>query len=215
MQSILVSDISLGDRRRAVRSEGKIRELKRSITQDGLLFPIVLTDDHRLVAGFHRLMAVMELVAEGVAIRYRGKSVEPGCIPFLYEKAVEERAVLRAELEERLRGGDLTPVGRASAVTRLHEIYAMQAEGPWSTGDTARRLRELKALNVEAGMAKAQVSRAFLISRFADDPDVAAAQTDRDAYSAACKKNEAALAAALGVSNDEILSETFMDKLIE
>jgi ParB family transcriptional regulator, chromosome partitioning protein len=58
---IAIDEIVIGNRMRAV---GDVTELASSINEIGLLNPITITKDNRLVAGAHRIAVKAELVSE-------------------------------------------------------------------------------------------------------------------------------------------------------
>jgi len=58
--SILISDIIIGDKRRDVKSD-YVQKLADSIKQIGLINPITISPDNRLIAGYHRLQAFVQL----------------------------------------------------------------------------------------------------------------------------------------------------------
>lgn len=100
-----VDEIVVGERRR--EDLGDISPLAQSIQQYGLLHPVVVDDENRLIAGERRLRAVQALGWNVVAIRVVGSLTES-----------ERREV---ELEENLRRKDLTPYERSRTVGRLIE----------------------------------------------------------------------------------------------
>ncbi len=103
--SIPIADIKIGSKRREVRDIG---ELARSIGQLGLLNPITVTEDYRLIAGLHRLRAY-ELL---------GHSEIPAVVQCLNDMDTE-----LAEIDENLVRNDLTILERAQALRRRQEIY--------------------------------------------------------------------------------------------
>lgn len=58
--SILISDIIIGDKRRDVKPD-YVQKLTDSIKQVGLINPITIAPDNRLIAGYHRLQAFIQL----------------------------------------------------------------------------------------------------------------------------------------------------------
>lgn len=65
---VRVDEIKVGPRRRQLNLE-KVDELAGSIAQVGLLQPIVVTPDGRLVAGHHRLAACQRLGWETIEVQ--------------------------------------------------------------------------------------------------------------------------------------------------
>ena len=58
--SVLISDIIIGEKRREVKSD-YVQKLADSIKQVGLINPITIAPDNRLIAGYHRLQAFIQL----------------------------------------------------------------------------------------------------------------------------------------------------------
>lgn len=54
--SVLISDIIIGEKRREIKSE-YVQKLADSIKQVGLINPITIAPDNRLIAGYHRVQA--------------------------------------------------------------------------------------------------------------------------------------------------------------
>lgn len=100
-----INMIVIGGHRRPLRD---LSDLKASIASVGLLHPVVLTSDLRLVAGLHRLRA-----CEGL-----GWSAIPATVLSL--KRVEAEI---AELDENLARHELTVLQRAEALARRKELH--------------------------------------------------------------------------------------------
>jgi len=58
--SVLISDVVIGETRRPVKSD-YVQKLADSIKQIGLINPITIAPDNRLIAGYHRLQAFIQL----------------------------------------------------------------------------------------------------------------------------------------------------------
>ncbi len=56
-----IDDIVLGDRIRTVQDDDRLKNLKVSIEKDGLLQPIVINQDNKLIAGYRRYSSCKEL----------------------------------------------------------------------------------------------------------------------------------------------------------
>lgn len=184
------------DRQRFEGADKHIKELVESISRDGLINPITVTKDRRLVAGFCRLSAVRLLSAEGRGFVYDGVQVPPGQIPVLLASSEEPRILFRIELEENLRRKNLSPAENAKAIARLHEFFKEQFP-TWSQQDTADKLVEHDVVKEPTTAAK-DVSRNLLIASFADDEDVRSAKTEHEAYKLARKKSESLFTQVLG-----------------
>jgi ParB-like chromosome segregation protein Spo0J len=108
--TIAIKDIRVGRRKRKAED---VSDLVESVSQLGLLQPIVVTADNRLVAGFRRLQACKQL----------GWTTIPAKIVQLDRLKTE-----LAEIDENLVRQELTELERAEHLTRRKEIY--EALGP-------------------------------------------------------------------------------------
>lgn len=105
--SILISAVVIGDKRRDVKSD-YVQKLADSIKQVGLINPITITSDNRLIAGYHRLQA-FQLLGE---IR----------IPAVVLSLSSLQARL-AELDENLIRNDLSVLERGEQLEERKAIY--------------------------------------------------------------------------------------------
>jgi len=104
--------IVIGARRRD--DDGDIDELAESIDKHGLLHPLVVDEDGRLVAGHRRLLACRSLGWDRIPVRSLGTLTD-----------AERREI---ELEENVRRKDLTPVERSKQIVELAEVAAELAK---------------------------------------------------------------------------------------
>lgn len=109
---VRIGEIVVGERRR--EDMGDIRELADSIKKYGLLHPVVVDDQMRLVAGGRRLEALKLLGWEEVEVRSLGELTEK-----------ELRAI---ELEENLRRKDLTEYEKSRDMVELVRVVREQAK---------------------------------------------------------------------------------------
>ena len=100
-----ISEIVVGERKRSL---GDVTPLAESIAELGLLQPIVITEDRRLVAGMHRLEACRRLGWQEIDARI--------------VQADDMRAEL-AEIDENLVRNELTALERAEQLARRKAIY--------------------------------------------------------------------------------------------
>jgi ParB-like chromosome segregation protein Spo0J len=105
--------ISFGDRHR--RELGDLKPLTESIKAIGLLHPIVLTQDHRLVAGQRRLEAVKQLGWTSVPIH-------------VVSTLADASQILIAERDENTRRKRLTISEAVSVGRKLEELFKPEAE---------------------------------------------------------------------------------------
>lgn len=106
-----LDNIQVGERLRPL-NEPKVRELIESIRELGLLNPITVTDEGRLVAGYHRLEACRQLAAEDEAW---------AIVPVAYFEQNDK--LHRAEIAENLFRNDLSVLERAEHL----ELYLAEA----------------------------------------------------------------------------------------
>ncbi|HDL10236.1 MAG TPA: ParB/RepB/Spo0J family partition protein [Candidatus Omnitrophica bacterium] len=98
-------------------NEGEIEELKKSIANDGLLQPIVVTksgNEYILIAGERRVRAIRKLGWEK--------------IPAVVVENAEEVEYLRKSLVENIQRTNLNPIEEATAYKKLIEEYGYSLE---------------------------------------------------------------------------------------
>ena len=124
-QDIIVRD----DLPRYRKDSVKVKKLLASILEKGQLHPIIVTENHELIAGGRRLAACL---LGGVDVR---------CT---YKINLTPIQIRELELEENLQREDLSPADEADAIADLHilkqEIYGGTSsgrEGGWRLVDTA------------------------------------------------------------------------------
>lgn len=104
--NVSIGDVVVGERRR--EDLGDVAALAESIAKYGLLHPIVIDDDKRLVAGERRLRACQRL---------GWSTIEATPIGLLTDAALRE-----IELEENLRRKDLTAYEQARTTVELAQV---------------------------------------------------------------------------------------------
>ncbi|MZP57139.1 MAG: ParB N-terminal domain-containing protein [Bacteroidales bacterium] len=107
MSEVLISDIIIKEDRRAVKSE-YVQKLADSIKQVGLINPITIAPDNRLIAGYHRLQAFIQL----------GETRIPAVVLNLSE--LEARL---AEIDENLIRNEGTVLERSDWLKERQAIY--------------------------------------------------------------------------------------------
>lgn len=108
-QAVLISDIIVEERQRTSIDDADIAALADSIKRIGLIHPIVLDGEMRLLVGGHRLAACKLLGWDKIPVRFNNTE-DPN-----------EKAVI--ELEENLKRVDLPWQDRCKAILRIHEAY--------------------------------------------------------------------------------------------
>jgi len=138
---VAVSSIVIDRENRQRRELENIEELAESIKRNGLINPIVVTQDLRLVAGERRLTAHQQLGFEQIAVQYADDLSE------------EELQII--ELEENIRRVDLSWKDRVAAVAKFDSLKREENQ-EWTADDTADQLN----------MSRANVSRYMLVNEF-------------------------------------------------
>lgn len=104
---VRISDITIGDNRRTISSD-KVSQLADSIKEIGLLNPITITIDNRLIAGYHRLKACELLGYE---------DIEANVV------SIDGLHAELAEIDENLIRNELHYIDRGTQLQRRKEIY--------------------------------------------------------------------------------------------
>lgn len=105
--SVLISDVVIGETRRPVKSD-YVQKLADSIKQIGLINPITIAPDNRLIAGYHRLQAFIQL----------GETRIPAVILNLSELKAR-----LAEIDENLIRNDLSVLEHGEQLEERKAIY--------------------------------------------------------------------------------------------
>jgi ParB family chromosome partitioning protein len=126
IRNVQIQDIQIGDRHR--KELGDIAALAKSIAEVGLLQPLVVTDDLRLVAGARRLAAVKELGWRLVPARVY---VVDGFVADGFDADVDgfddALALLKAERDENTCRKNFTPSEAVAIGRALEELEREQA----------------------------------------------------------------------------------------
>ncbi len=107
--NIKISEIIINNQSRRITEESKVKELANSIKEIGLLNPITLTSDKKLVAGLHRIRAFELLNREE--------------IPYNTIEAQDSLRIELAEIDENLIRNDLHYTDRGDQLNRRKKIY--------------------------------------------------------------------------------------------
>ena len=145
---VSVSSIIVDRENRQRRELTGIEELAKSILDNGLINPIVITRENVLVAGERRLTAHKQLGFDQIAIQYMDD--------------LDEEQVQIIELEENIRRAELPWQDEVKAVARFHELRANKAKTvgqTWSQESTASEL----------GMSQATIAKHLMIKRAIDE----------------------------------------------
>lgn len=139
------------------RRKIEVEDLKSSITLYGIIQPIIISQDLKLIAGERRLTAAIELGLSEVPVRY------------LSELSKIELEII--ELEENVKRSDLDWKDQVNATARIHLLFQQQDEN-WKAENTAQHL----------GITPASISILLSVYRNMEDPVIAAATGWRPAY---------------------------------
>ncbi len=130
VEGLSVSQIIIGDRTR--KDFGDIDELSNSIREVGLIQPIVVTRDYRLIAGERRLRALTKLGLNVLA--HAGVS---GSGHFVFNDELDPLKLKAMEIEENVRRKQLTWTEEILAKKRLLDIM-VSIHGPSRSGQPSR-----------------------------------------------------------------------------
>jgi DNA modification methylase/ParB-like chromosome segregation protein Spo0J len=122
--------VILENRQRQEFDPVKCDEIRESIATNGLLHAPVLRDylDQKvLVAGETRIKCIKDLWALGGVLRFDGKEIPEGKVPYVSLGELSELEAEEAELDENIKRKDLTWQEHAAAVARLHSLRGKQA----------------------------------------------------------------------------------------
>lgn len=203
---ISLSEIEVpAERQRSEIPDKHVAELVESILTDGLINPLVVDEQNRLVAGNCRLCALQAIAEQEKPYYFAGSIVGPGQAPVTVTHQTDDKALYRIELEENIRRLDLSPIDRAAAIAKLHNMRV--SENPAHTQrDTAQELAEIEN-HPSPGSKEVEVSEALILSQFQDDPDVRKAKTKSAALKIAKTKMQNEFLQSLGVAADATDSE--------
>jgi ParB/RepB/Spo0J family partition protein len=123
IEMVPVSQIIVEDRQRKQYED--IEELAQSITKHGLLNPLTIDDNNRLLAGGRRLTALLLL----------GRTD----IPCIRKNNISLLQAKEIELEENLQRSDLTWQEQQAAIAEIHRIK-MQSDKNWTAEKTAEMI---------------------------------------------------------------------------
>ncbi len=190
-----------GNRIRKEFDPRAITSLANVIMEDGLLHALTVDEEGFLLAGERRLRAVQMLAKQGVSFRWAQKVVPPGEVPVEIFHSTAEILLLRAELRENTERMDLTWKEKVAATDRLLSLQGITRELEGLPPQTQREAARTVAEEIESAKAEGApvnphsishrtriISRDALLAAWLDDPEVAAAGSEKDAYRVVEKK---------------------------
>lgn len=168
------------NRQRLEVTEEALRELADSIQSIGLLHPVVVREAggrYYLVAGERRLRAIRLLHMLGKGITVGPTQYTPGYVPCTLLGELSPEAAHEAELEENIRRVDLTLAEIARATKALHDLRRVR-NPVQSHSDTAAEAFP----NLHPDRAQDKVRKMLIIADNLNNPDVAKAKSEREAF---------------------------------
>jgi N6-adenosine-specific RNA methylase IME4 len=145
---VKISDVMVPEGRRALRN---VAALAESIQEVGLLNPITVTTDYRLIAGYHRLEACRTLAWGEIEANVRD---------------LQGLHVELAEIDENLIRNELTALERGEELARRKEIY--EAIHP-----------ETKSVRDRGGPGRGNKNERHDVASFSDDTAAKTGQSPR------------------------------------
>lgn len=204
---LAVTDIIVKDRYRETFDQSGLDELSTAIREAGLIHPITVSSDNRLLAGERRYRVMCKLHEDGVPFKFLGDVVPPGFIPVLkYESEITELNALLIELTENKARRDFTALEEARMVRVIQQLRESErgkfdpATNP--TGVTQKEVAiEAYGDQLSVSAAQKRVRDALRIEQFRDVPEVQKAASFKEAARLAEKLEKRALREAF--SSDE------------
>lgn len=165
--------------------EAADRDFADSLRRIGLLHPITVESvgsTFVLRAGERRLRLLTKLLGEGHKLRHGDEEFTGDLIPCTLWDELTPLQRLEVEVEENVCRLDFDYRERAAALAALHNLRVAQDPGH-TLSDTA--------MEVVGRPGSTEISNAILITKHADDPDVAKAKNAKEALAVIRKKAEA------------------------
>lgn len=171
--------IILENRQRREFDPEALTDLANSISSLGLLHPIVVRETLTgpvLVAGERRLRALETIWLLGSPVRHNGLEFAPYEVPTVTLGELSPLEAEEAELDENLKRRDLTWQERSDALARLHKLRLAQATAAGTTHQIADTLREIETTDYGTDR------KAILLAGHLDNPEVAKAKNEKEAF---------------------------------
>jgi len=172
-------------------------KLANSISQNGLLHPVVVRREGNLivlVAGERRVRAMKYVWNFGERVKCGGQEFEEDQIPCLDIGELDDLAAFEAELEENITRSDLTWQERVQATSQLAELRRLQAQksgAPQPTiNDLAVEIHGAVDSSGASGSATDQVRKELVVSKYLKDADVQKATSADEAFKIIKRKEQ-------------------------
>lgn len=181
MNLINIRDIIVPEeRQRREFDPTKLWELEASIEAKGLMHPpVVRNDGVTLVAGERRYRTLVEMHKAGKDIYYNGEMLDLYLIPVTKLGDLNEVDLYEAELEENTLRVDLSWQEKALAIERLHKFRLTYSNDKQTFTDTAE---EILGRKPHGGEAATLVRDSIILAEHLDNPAVAGAKTEKEAF---------------------------------
>lgn len=216
-QLVHIDDVKVPeDRQRSSIDPRGVEELADSIKEHGLINPITLENDGKILrAGERRYRALKILHERGVGILFNDQTLLPGLIPFTRLHEITPRQRKEIEFEENFRREDLSWQDEARVQAELHKLR-LEEHGQWSAKDTAEEIAQKRGVP-STSHQQDSVRVNLRVADFLHDPEVAAAKDAKSAEKIARKKLEKEfieLLASMSNEDPEVL-EHFHNDLMQ
>jgi DNA modification methylase/ParB-like chromosome segregation protein Spo0J len=202
IHAIEVTDIIvLPNRQRREFDADKLLELAGSITENGLIHPIVIRQDDEgqmvLVAGERRLKAIEYAWEFGDNPDQEAEGINCGdhffpkpLIPCLFMGEMDPVDAMEVEFEENVRRTDLTWQETAIARSKLMELRTAQAERDGQPQPTIASIVP-EVSDAESIQSKyVEVRQDLILAKHLDNPEVAKATSRKEAFKALKRHEE-------------------------
>ncbi len=205
-QYIDSTSITIGPRQRKKIESQPLADLEEAIRQKGLLhsptFQAIPGDEGtvwKLIVGERRTRAMLSLIKKGIQFNHDGKLVPPGMLPIVTLQDNLSRADLKQiEFDENKLREALPWQDEMEALAEIHRLRG--EENPTQTRlETAKQLIEEKAVetNTSPHALAQRIQRATTIAENLDNPTVAKARNETEAYNLILKMDEEKINASL------------------
>lgn len=193
-----IATIEIRERQRTIVTE-TIHQLEASIESKGLLHaPVVATDEQGtfLVAGEHRLRAILSLHEKQRPFVYNGVIVTPGLCPTTNLIDLSPADLLEAELEENIIRTEIPWQDKARALSAIHAMRV--AANPKQTlADTAHEIAAKAGKEQASGRQRVAVRNATILAQNLHRPSVNKARNATEALGILIKEENAKVEAEL------------------
>lgn len=188
VHSIPFEEISISEdrQRREFLPEGLV-ELASSITQNGLIHPVVVRKQDNetiLVAGERRIRAMEYIWNFGETVRCGDHSFPERHVPCLYLGEIDPIDAFEIELEENIRRMDLTWQERVTATKRLFDLRNQKAARNGAPAPTIQEFAKAVDGQKDIDLSARNVRRDVILAGNLSNPLVSKAKTPDEAMKA-------------------------------